>query len=59
MKQLPSQNNVGSALDRCTSTNELAILSVTAYYMDQNWAGHGGQRSFDGVDRRCFSRFES
>ena len=34
--QLPLRNKVSLALDRWTSTNKLAIMSVIAYYMDQN-----------------------
>jgi len=37
-QQLPSQNKVSLALDGWTSTNTLAIMSVIAYYIDQNWA---------------------
>jgi len=37
-KQLPSQHEVSLALDEWISMNKLAITSVIAYYMDQNWA---------------------
>jgi len=37
-KQLPIRNKVRFALDRWTSTNKLAITSVIAYCLDQNWA---------------------
>jgi len=37
-KQLRSQNIVSSALDGWTSTNNLAITAVIAYYMHHNWA---------------------
>jgi hypothetical protein len=58
-KQLPVQNKVSLALDGLTSTNKLAITSVIAYYMDQNWALREVQLCFDEVDRLCCSRFES
>jgi hypothetical protein len=46
-------------LDGWTSMNKLAITSVIAYYMDQNWALHDVQLAFDVVDRLFCSRFES
>jgi len=58
-KQLPLRNKVSLALDGWTSTNKLAITSVIAYYMHQNWALHGVQLAFDEVDRLFCSRFES
>jgi len=58
-KQLPLWNKVSLALDGWTSTNKLAITSVNAYYMDQNWALREVQLGFDEVDRLFCSRFES
>jgi len=58
-KQLPVRNKVSLALDGWTSTNKLAIMSVIAYYMDQNWALREVQLAFDEVDRMFYSRFES
>ena len=58
-KQLPLQNKVSSALDGWTSTNELAITSVIAYYMDRNWALREVQLAFDEVHRLFCSCFES
>jgi hypothetical protein len=57
--KLPIRNKVSLALDGWTSTNKLAIMSVIAYYMDQNWAWHDVQLTFDEVDRMLGSRFES
>jgi hypothetical protein len=37
-KKLPSPNKGSLALDRWTSMNKLAIMSVIAYNMDWNWA---------------------
>jgi hypothetical protein len=36
MKELPVQNQLSLALDRCISTNKLSITSVIVYYMDRN-----------------------
>jgi len=58
-KQMPSQNKISLALDRWTSTNTLAITSVTAYCMDPNWALHDVQLAFNEVGRLFFSTFES
>jgi len=58
-KQLPIRNKVSLALDGRTSTTKLAITSVIAYYMDQNWALREVQLAFDEVDRLFGSRFES
>jgi hypothetical protein len=58
-KQLPIRNKVSLALDGWTATNKLAIMSVIAYYMDQNWALRDVQLTFDEVDRVFGSRFES
>jgi len=58
-RQLPWRNKVSLALDGWTSTNELAITSVIAYYMDRNWALRGVQLAFDEVARLFCSRFES
>ena len=57
-KQMPLQNKVSFALDGCTSTNQLVITSVIAYYMHRNWALHECQLAFDQVDRLLCSRFE-
>jgi hypothetical protein len=58
-KQLPSQNTVSLALNRLTSTNELAVTLVIAYYMDQNWALHEIQHALHKVDPLFFSTFDS
>jgi len=58
-KQLPSRDNVSSALDRWTSLNKPAITSVIAYYMDQNWALREVQLAFDEVHRLLLSCLES
>jgi hypothetical protein len=58
-KQLPSRNKVSLALDGWTSTNKLAITSVIAYYMDQNWVLREVQLAFDEVNLLFFSRFKS
>jgi hypothetical protein len=58
-KQLPIRNKVSLALDGWTSTNNLAITSVIAYYMDRNWALREVQLAFDEVDRLFCSCFES
>jgi len=58
-KQLLVRNKVSLALDRWTSTNKLAITSVIAYYMDQNWALREVQLAFDEVDRLFYSQFEN
>ena len=58
-KQLPLRNNVSLALDVWTSTNKLAITSVIAYYIYQNWALRETQLSFDEVDCLFCSLFES
>jgi len=57
-KQLPSQNEVSLAFDWSTSTNNLTIMTVIAYYFYQNWALHEVQLAFDKVDRLLFSHFE-
>jgi len=57
-KQLPSLNRVRLALDQWTWTNELAIMSVIAYYLDRIWALCEIQLAMDEVDRLFFSRFE-
>jgi len=59
LKQLPSPNEVSSALDGWTSPNKLAITSLIAYYMNRNWALHEVQLVFDEVDHLFFSHFES
>ena len=53
-KQLPSRNKVRISVDVWTSTNIVAITSVIAYYMDQNWALRDVQLAFDKVDRLIF-----
>jgi len=58
-KQLPIRNKVSLALDGWTSTNKLAITSVSAYYMNRNWALCEVQLAFDQVDRLFGSPFES
>jgi hypothetical protein len=57
--QLPATNKASLALDRWTSTNKLAITSVIAYYMDQNWALREVPLAFDEVNSQMFSYFES
>jgi len=58
-KQLPSQTTVGSTLDGWTSTNELAVTSVFAYYTDRNWALRDVQLPHNEVGRLFFPTFES
>jgi hypothetical protein len=58
-KQLPIRNKVSLALDGWTSTNKLAIMSVIADYLDQNWALCEVQLTFDEVDCLFCSHFES
>jgi hypothetical protein len=58
-KQLPIRNKVSLALDGWTSTNKLAIMSVIAYYMDQNWALCEVRLAFDEADRLFYSRFKT
>jgi hypothetical protein len=58
-KQLPSRNKVSLALDGWTSTNKLAISSIIAYNMDQNWALRQVQLAFDEINLLFFSLFES
>ena len=48
-KQLPTRNVVRLSLDKWTSTTKLAITSVIAYYMDQNWAMWEVQLAFNEV----------
>jgi len=55
--QLQVRNKVSLALNRWTSTNNLAITSVIAYYMDPNWALCEVQLAFDEVDRLFYFRF--
>jgi len=59
MKQLPSRNKGSLALNGWTSMSEVARSSVIAYYMDRNWALQDVQLTFDEVDGRLFSSFES
>jgi hypothetical protein len=58
-KQLPIRNKASLALDSWTSTNNLAITSVIAYYIDGNWALREVQLDFDEVNRLFCSCFES
>jgi len=58
-QQFPSRNKVSLALDCSSSTNKLAITSVIAYNMDQNWALREVQLAFDEVDHQFFSAFEN
>ena len=58
-KQLPSRNEISLAMDGCTSTFKLAIVSVIAYYMDRNCALREVQPAFDEVDCLFYSPFES
>jgi hypothetical protein len=46
-KQLPSQNKVNLALDKWTSTNQHAITSVVAYYIDHIWTFGDIQIAFE------------
>ena len=57
-KQLPSRNKVSLALDRWTSMNRLAIMSVIVHYKDQNWALREVQLAFNEVDSPFFSYFK-
>jgi hypothetical protein len=57
-KQLPVQNKVSLVLDGWTTTNELAIPSVIAYYMDRNWALLEVQLAVYKIDYLIYSRFE-
>jgi len=56
-KQMPSWNQIRFALDGCTSTNQLAILSVITDYMDQHWALLGVQLDFDACASPIFERY--
>ena len=58
-KQLPWQNNVSFTLDRWTSTNKLAIMSIIACFMDPNCAWPEVQLTFNEVDCQFFPTFES
>jgi hypothetical protein len=58
-QQLQIQYKVCLGLDGVTSTNKQAIMSVIAYYMDQNWALREVQLTFDEIERMFGSRFES
>jgi len=58
-KQLPLLNKLSVPLDGWTSTNELAITSVIAYYLERNWSLREIQLAFDAVDRLLCFRFES
>jgi len=58
-KQLPLRNNVSLALYGWSSTNQLAIMSVIAYYMDRSWALREVQLAFDEVNRLFISHLES
>jgi len=56
-KKLLSRNKVNVALDRWTSTNKLAIMTVIAYHKDQNRPLREVQLTFDELDSLIFSRF--
>ena len=58
-KQLQSRNKISLAWDGWISTNELAITSVIAYYMDQYWALREVQPALDEVDYQLFYAFDS
>jgi len=58
-KQLATRKKVGLALDGWTSTNNLAITSVIASYMDPNWAMREVQLAFDEVNSLFFLYFIS
>jgi hypothetical protein len=58
-KQLLIRNTVSLALDRWTSTDILAIMSVIAWYIDRNLALREVQHAFNEVDRLFCFRFES
>jgi hypothetical protein len=58
-KQLSSINKVSLALDGWTSTNQLAITSVIAYYMHCNWALGEVQLASDENDILFFPFFKS
>ena len=58
-KQLPSRNKVSLAQDGWTLRNKLAIMSVIAYYMDQNWAFQQAQLASNEVVSLFFSYFET
>jgi hypothetical protein len=53
-KKLRSGNEVSLALNGGISTNRLFITSVTAYYMDQNWALQEVQLTFEECDCHFF-----
>jgi len=57
--QLPSQKKVSLALVGWTSMNRLAVISLIAYYLNQNWALREVQFAFDEVNRQFFCAFES
>jgi len=54
MQQFPTRNKVSLALNRWTATNKLALMSVIAYYMDQDWAMWEVQLAFDDVNSLFF-----
>jgi len=58
-KQLPLLNKVSLSLDRLTSRNKLAISSVIAHYMNQNWALREVQPAVNEVHRLICSHFKS
>jgi len=58
-KQLPSRNNVSSALDGWTLMNTLAISSVSTYYMDRGWDLREVHLTFEKVDSPLISYFET
>jgi hypothetical protein len=57
-KQLPLSNIVSLALDQWTSTNEVAIMSVIAYYIQRKWALREFQLGFNEFDHLFGCNFE-
>jgi hypothetical protein len=53
-KQLLSRNKVCLVLDRWTSSNKLAIMSIIVYYMDRNRVLHEAHLAFDEVHHLFF-----
>jgi len=51
MNQLPSWHKISLALEGWTTTNKLAIRSVSVYYRDRNWELREDQLASDEVDR--------
>jgi len=55
---IADRNKVSWALDEWTSTNTVAITTVIAYYLDQNWVLCEVQLAFNEVDSPFFSYFD-